>query len=540
MNKKRFLGEYPSIYELVLKYPSGGLEGDWAIVNSIETFWNESRRRWLSDISTNSDKKLTDIDGNVIVRDDLHVCGTLYAYNINPSEKGLFESSEELIAAYPEGRQGDWALVGHTAPFSVWKWKKVGGTYQWADTGDTVNVEIPVNKYLEKDDFAKFIQENTEKQNSQDAQIANNKEHIDKYGPTEISITDLDEIERFKYFKERRAFVVVDREYNVGYMLVISDNMAHVLTQILFTHYTLNKDGKLDFTAHNHDKLFVYSRNYGLTMGERKWSAWEDYKKGLQEKLVSGQNISTINGHSLLEGGDIIIEGGGGGGGGIKIVQSLGNDPNSVMSQKAVTDNHNELQKQIDELVAGKAVLSLTASPSVIHKGVSTTVEVTAKITDVTADMTISKKNSSGENDIAQQSKVETLTASDAVTETTEYTVEAIYKSKILYAFKTVTAVYPIYVGSGTSYTDVAVDVHKQTPRISPSGSYSFNAEEGDYIFIIIPATMNMRLDAVILTDSGFGVPFENALSQRINGISYKVYQSSNTYKQGLIKITVK
>lgn len=54
-----------------------------------------------------------------------------------------------------------------------------------------------------------------------------------------------------------------------------------------------------------------------------------------QSKLVSGTNIKTINGNSILGSGDLTISGGSS----VNVVQTTGNSETDVMSQKAATDN---------------------------------------------------------------------------------------------------------------------------------------------------------------------------------------------------------
>ena len=56
-----------------------------------------------------------------------------------------------------------------------------------------------------------------------------------------------------------------------------------------------------------------------------------------QDTLVSGTNIKTINGNSLLGSGDLTISGGGGGGGGsVELTSERGSNPNLAMSQLGI------------------------------------------------------------------------------------------------------------------------------------------------------------------------------------------------------------
>lgn len=65
-----------------------------------------------------------------------------------------------------------------------------------------------------------------------------------------------------------------------------------------------------------------------------------------QDTLKSGSNIKTINGQSVLGAGDIEIEAGSD----VSVVQALGESTTSVMSQKAVTKEVNNINTLIDDI----------------------------------------------------------------------------------------------------------------------------------------------------------------------------------------------
>ena len=114
----------------------------------------------------------------------------------------------------------------------------------------------------------------------------------------------------------------------VGVLWVYSDNLRHVVMQVLNTNFVLDDDGTFTGKVHNHD-VHEYSRTYAYSTAAgtlHTWSKWQEVGgKGIvdritnvalakQDKLVSGTNIKTINGQSLLGMGDVSIPSGGGGG----------------------------------------------------------------------------------------------------------------------------------------------------------------------------------------------------------------------------------
>lgn len=64
---------------------------------------------------------------------------------------GLFSTLASLNAAYPTPEVGDWALVGDTTPFAIYKCSTAG---TWSDTGGTYDgVTIDLSDYVKKEEF---------------------------------------------------------------------------------------------------------------------------------------------------------------------------------------------------------------------------------------------------------------------------------------------------------------------------------------------------------------------------------------------------
>lgn len=71
--------------------------------------------------------------GNAEVKGNLKVGGWLDAPNIKTPCKGLFDSEEALITAYPRARPGWWALVGPAIPAKIY----IADFGKWTDSGET-------------------------------------------------------------------------------------------------------------------------------------------------------------------------------------------------------------------------------------------------------------------------------------------------------------------------------------------------------------------------------------------------------------------
>ena len=120
-------------------------------------------------------------------------------------------------------------------------------------------------------------------------------------------------------------------DYNVGVLDLISDDSAHVLTQLFTTHYS-NPQSDGTFDEHVDTKLYTYVRYMGVMMHSipKTWSEWK------------------------------LFNGGADGGNNVEIAQGKGDSTEKAMSQKAVTDELSNLENiiTIDEVVNMTAAIA--------------------------------------------------------------------------------------------------------------------------------------------------------------------------------------
>lgn len=99
----------------------------------------------------------------------------------------------------------------------------------------------------------------------------------------------------------------------VGVLWVYSDNLRHVVMQVLNTNFVLDDDGTFTGKVHNHD-VHEYSRTYAYSTAAgtlHTWSKWQEVGgKGIvdritnvalakQNKLVAGDDATRLNGAKL-------------------------------------------------------------------------------------------------------------------------------------------------------------------------------------------------------------------------------------------------
>jgi hypothetical protein len=96
-----------------------------------------------------------------------------------------------------------------------------------------------------------------------------------------------------------------------------------------------------------------------------------------------------------------------------------------------------------------------------------------------------------------------------------------------------VVAVYPILYGTGDDYTDAQT---RPSVRTTPAGTYNVTvANNGDYVFFVVPRTMNINSAKM----GGFDFPLQAPVNVEIEGVEYKYYQSANTYDAGTLTIVI-
>ena len=221
--------------------------------------------------------------------------------------------------------------------------------------------------------------------------------------------------------------------------------------------------------------------------------------------------------------------------GGVALKQSSGDSEEFGISQKVLTESRDNLQAQIDAIISEKATVSLSVSPNTLIVG-EQTFTLTAS-TNTTAENIVIKYG----NELIISGSGKTISRSITVTQDTAANIT--YTAEFTFAGgnkRTTTAtvyfVNKVYVGSGSVYTDVIGDSYAQSARRSPAGTYNVTVEQnGQYLFFVIPATMSITK----ATLSGFDFPLDAPVTETIDGVSYKVYRSSNTNDAGTYQIVV-
>lgn len=181
-------------------------------------------------------------------------------------------------------------------------------------------------------------------------------------------------------------------------------------------------------------------------------------------------------------------------------------------------------------LPSSGSTLSLGASPSTIFLGVDTNITITGTASPAADNMKILK----GSTEIISGSGT-TVSATDTINETTTYIVQASILGYNYTKNQTVTAVNPIYYGSGNSIDNFwANKVQFSTPTTSPYRTYNVTVRNtGDYVYFAVPNSMTIHSASL----SGFDFPLDSNVD--ISKPGYKIYKSANTYVPDTLSIVI-
>lgn len=214
--------------------------------------------------------------------------------------------------------------------------------------------------------------------------------------------------------------------------------------------------------------------------------------------------------------------------GGVALSNMLGSNDVIGMSQRAITDNFLEVRKRLSDLEGtNESNFTITITPEFV-----TNMEKNEIVVHCTSDEPFDsiKVYFNGELKIDKADVID-YTYIDSIEDTTDIRVECILDGKFSIQTKTIKYYPPFFVGSGNIYEDIVKEENIVNYRNNPSGTYSVNCSEGDYIFVIVGKYIDKLIDTININSSDNMTKEEEC--------SYVVYKSENTYSAGNQEINI-
>lgn len=207
---------------------------------------------------------------------------------------------------------------------------------------------------------------------------------------------------------------------------------------------------------------------------------------------------------------------------------------NDVSGAAAMADKIILLQDQVLALSSGLKV-SVSVNPSLIYKGVDSSVSVTVKLSDNSGNIIAEKLKAEINGSIQEATNVSSKVFTFSVNSSSTVKVNAIseYNGLVLNASTSITTCYPTYAGTGKTVNDV-FEVNACKNKVTTSRTtYTFTTTaDGQYFYLIVPNSGTTKPSSVKSFSMG-GSPFkmDENVSQTLSG--YTIYKSANSYGKG-------
>lgn len=199
--------------------------------------------------------------------------------------------------------------------------------------------------------------------------------------------------------------------------------------------------------------------------------------------------------------------------------------------------NIDEIQEVKDLVIGIHTTVNVSASPSLIEKGVGTPITINSSVKfNNTQNLSHTKVIRVNGSTVSNPYSV-----SDATTFNVEINVNNADPKLVMTTNKTVSvnAVYPRYYGRANKETLVSSDVlafTKQPISTSPNGTYNINSTAADYLWLCVPSNMTIHK----VTSNGFDVAMNGSINVGVSDKgTYKCYRSTLKINPGTITIVI-
>ena len=197
---------------------------------------------------------------------------------------------------------------------------------------------------------------------------------------------------------------------------------------------------------------------------------------------------------------------------------------NDTTGAASMANDIQSLKAQLNALTLG-AKASASISKSSIYVGEENSITVTGRMEpNILTPCTVSIYKDS---DLMASADTYVVSYTELVSETTPYTVKAVYNGTTYTASTRVNAYYPTYYGFGVEYNDV---LSNKNLLSSAKRTYTGTANaDGVYYYILVPDGVSKPSSFTM-----GGAPFNmGSTNETIDGINYTVFKSGSIFNNG-------
>lgn len=217
---------------------------------------------------------------------------------------------------YLAGKAGTYTNFNVTITKGLWVFTNDGGT--WTGTDLQVSMLFATGEDVTETSIAEDITQGASGDLPTVGAVRGALEAEDEKFFNEVAYGDIDDLATFdEAFAGSESgtpayytvYVVVgSHKVKVGTMEIISDNMSHVVTQVMVTHYVLDENGAIT-GAHSDGDLFRIFRSkkiHGGTLPTDDWTPWAYVNETEWKKIVSGADaVPTPDSEKLVKSGGV-------------------------------------------------------------------------------------------------------------------------------------------------------------------------------------------------------------------------------------------
>ena len=221
---------------------------------------------------------------------------------------------------------------------------------------------------------------------------------------------------------------------------------------------------------------------------------------------------------------------------GIAVANEFGDNNLISVSQKALTDAFVKVWQKLEDMTGEMLQgISMTVNPDYFIGEDGADIHITANTVETTGIFEQIRFLINGA-EVYSAENVDTLEYDTHIDETSVIKCEAKIMGIWYSREKVITHYNSFWLGAGTSYTDI-MDVEHCIPITNGMrGAYDVNVDNGDNLFIVVGGSLAqgfLRADM-----NSIEIPFTESTVE-IEGETYKVYTSANTYNAGTYNIDI-
>ena len=221
---------------------------------------------------------------------------------------------------------------------------------------------------------------------------------------------------------------------------------------------------------------------------------------------------------------------------GVFIRNEFGQDPYVGISQKALTGAINNILNKIGEIIGIDASgITMTVSPTFFTSADGAEITIIADSSQSIGNFEHISFYLNNEL-LAEYEDISSIELTATITQRTEIKCVAQIMGETYTNTQVVDRPVSFYMGGGDEPANIIDEDHSKDIQEGMEGLYEISLAEGDHLMIVMDTSYSSQFDRADM--NGFEIPFVVTTLEH-EGVTYKVYKTANTYKEGTYNIYI-